>query len=60
MDKLWTFFKEQDWVSAGQREDIPVPTSDMVPLGCYKVLGAGKRVILKARVFSRRAKEKED
>ncbi|XP_060058460.1 large ribosomal subunit protein uL15-like [Erinaceus europaeus] len=62
LDKLWTLVSEQTRVNAAKNPAGAAPIIDVVLSGYYKVLGKGKLpkqpVIMKAKFFSRRAKEK--
>ncbi|KAK1339581.1 hypothetical protein QTO34_018134 [Cnephaeus nilssonii] len=62
VDKLWTLVSEQTRVNAAKSRTRAAPVTDVVRSGYYNVLGKGKLpeqpVIVKAKVFSRRAEEK--
>ncbi|XP_032758537.1 60S ribosomal protein L27a-like [Rattus rattus] len=62
LDRLWTLFREQTCVSAAKNKSRAASILDVVQLGYHRVLGKGKLptqpVIVKAKVFSRRAEEK--
>nr|XP_025730129.1 60S ribosomal protein L27a-like [Callorhinus ursinus] len=62
LDKLWTLVSEQTRVNAAKNKTGAAPIIDVVRSGYYKVLGKGKLpkqpVLMKAKFFSRRAKEK--
>ncbi|CAK7288818.1 60S ribosomal protein L27a [Vulpes lagopus] len=62
LDKLWTLGSGQAQVNAAKNKTGAVPIIDVVQSGHYKVLGKEQLpkqpVIMKAKFFSRRAKEK--
>ncbi|XP_062940484.1 large ribosomal subunit protein uL15-like [Cynocephalus volans] len=62
LDKLWTLVSEQTQVNAAKSKTGAAPIIDVVQPGYYKILGKGKLpkqpVIVKAKLFSRRAEEK--
>uniref|UniRef100_A0A2K5HI36 Large ribosomal subunit protein uL15 n=1 Tax=Colobus angolensis palliatus TaxID=336983 RepID=A0A2K5HI36_COLAP len=62
LDKLWTLVSEQTQVNAAKNQSGAAPIIDVVRLDYCKVLGKGKLpqqpVIMEAKFFSRRAKEK--
>uniref|UniRef100_A0A8C0XNY8 Large ribosomal subunit protein uL15 n=1 Tax=Castor canadensis TaxID=51338 RepID=A0A8C0XNY8_CASCN len=62
LDKLWTLVSEQTRENAAKNKTGVAPIIDVVRWGDYKVLGKGKLpkqpVIVKAKLFSRRAEEK--
>ncbi|XP_054577134.1 60S ribosomal protein L27a-like [Eptesicus fuscus] len=62
VDKLWTLVSEQTRVNAAKSKTGAAPITDVVRSGYYNVLGQGELprqpVIVKAKVFSRRAEEK--
>ncbi|KAK1339603.1 hypothetical protein QTO34_018156 [Cnephaeus nilssonii] len=62
VDKLWALVSEQTRVNAAKSTIGAAPITEVVRSGYYNVLGKGELpeqpVIVKAKVFSRRAEEK--
>ncbi|XP_010637054.1 60S ribosomal protein L27a-like [Fukomys damarensis] len=63
LDKLWTWVSEQTRVSAAKDKNGLAPIVDAVRSGYLKFWGGGRKlpkqpVIVKAKLFSRRAEEK--
>jgi hypothetical protein len=53
MDKLWALFKEQTWVTAGQSEGRPVPTSGAT--GLLQSSGDRKACHLESQILQQKS-----